>query len=270
MPASRSSWNDTSVEPAALTRVPGVTTETGAHDLPDWDPGDPDVERVYYDLSDWPIGQQAEVSAMFAEHGVPHAWEGFEVMVPVFAEELADQLFDQLETRLGRAEVPAGPPGELGPEDPATEYDLTEWTAAQRDTLVRAVSDAGVPHRLEGELLLVPVAAEEFVDELLDAIETGDVMLLDDAEGAEPVMGMADLFTLADRLRREPKDQRGRQLLAGAVADLNPERPPYGVSLATWRRAVGACERLGEVIDTDEIAVVEIAEELWALVRPFV
>ena len=258
------------MQSTALTRVPDVTTEIGSHDLPDWDPSDPDVERVYYDLSDWSIDQQAQVSATFAEHGVPHAWEGFEVMVPVFAEEQADELFDRLETRLGRGEAPTGPPAALGPDDPATEYDLTEWTAAQRDTLVQAVADAGVPHRIEGDLLLVPVAAEEFVDELLDAIETGDVMLLDDADGDEPVLGMADLFTLADRLRREPNDQRGRQLLAVAVAELNPERPPYGVSLATWRRAVGACERLGKSLDTDEIAVVEIAEELWSLVRPFV
>lgn len=247
-----------------------VTTETGSHDFPDWDPADPDVERVYYDLSDWSIVEQSQVSAAFAEHSVPHTWEGFEVVVPVFAEQQADKLFDQLETRFGRGEAPTGPPAEFGPDDAATEYDLAEWTQAQRETLVRAVGDAGIPYRIEGDVLLVPVAAEEFVDELLDAIETGDVMLLDDADGVEPVLGMADLFTLADRLRREPKDHRGRQLVAVAVAELNPERPPYGVSLATWRQGVGACVRLAEAFDTDEIAVVEIAEELWSLVRPFV
>lgn len=234
---------------------------------PEWDPADPDVERVYYDLSDWSIDQQAEVSAMFAEHDVPHVWEGFEVVVPFFVEEAADALFEQLETRLGMNGAAA--PAAWGADDPATEYDLEEWSAAQRATLERAVSDAGVPYRLEGHLLLVPVNAEAVVDELLDAVESGDVMLLDDSDGDEPVLGMADLFTMADRLRREPKDQRGRDLLA-AAGDLDPERPPYGVTLVTWRRAVGACERLSDVIDHDEIAVVEIAEELWGLVRPFV
>ena len=244
-----------------------MSNDAASPERPEWDPSDPDVERVYYDLSDWSIDQQAEVSALFAEHEIPHVWEGFEVVVPFFVEEASDALFEQLETRLGMNG--AGTPASFGPDDPATEYDLGEWSTAQRATLVRAVADAGIPHRLEDHLLLVPVAAEAMVDELLDAVESGDVMLLDDSDGDEPVLSMADLFTLADRLRREPKDQRGRDLLATA-AGLDPERPPYGVTLVTWRRAVGACDRLAEVIDHDEIAVVEVAEELWSLVRPFV
>jgi hypothetical protein len=244
-----------------------VSDDARTADLPEWDPSDPDVERVYYDLSDWSINHQAEVSATFAEHGVPHQWEGFELVVPDFAEEIADDLFDRLEVRLGLSGDAA--PMAWGPDDPATEYDLADWSPAQRATLMRAVSDADIPHRLEGPLLLVPIAAEEVVDELLDAVESGDVMLLDDGEADEPALGMAELFTMADRLRREPNDQRGRALLAQAT-ELDPERPPYGVALVTWRQAVGACDRLGDAIARDEIAVVEIAEELWSLVRPFV
>lgn len=245
-----------------------MTNDNGPDEFPDWDPADPDVERVYYDLSEWSIDQQAAVSAAFADRGVPHTWEGFEVVVPTFAEEVADALFEQLEARFGMGGDGQGTPGELGPDDPATEYDLSEWTPAQRATLVRAVTDAGVPMRLEEHLLLVPVAAETVVDELLDAVESGDVMLLDELDGDEPELSMTDLFTMADRLRREPKDQRGRQLLEVA-ADLDPERPPYGVTLVTWRRAVDACRRLNEALDGDEITVVEVADELWSLVRPF-
>jgi len=248
-----------------------VTTGADTTDFPDWDPSDPDVERVYYDLAEWSIDQQAAVSAAFADRGVPHTWEGFEVVVPHFAEALADAVFEELEARFGMDGDGQRVPGELGPDDPATEYDLEEWTPAQRATLVQAVGDAGVPLRLEGHLLLVPVAAESLVDELLDAVESGDVMLLDDDERDEdePALGMTDLFTLADRLRREPNDQRGRRLLAETTA-LDPERPPYGVTLLTWRRAVDACRRLEAAIDADEIGVVEVAEELWGLVRPFV
>ena len=245
-----------------------MTSEHGSDDFPDWDPADPDVERVYYDLSDWSIDQQAAVSAAFADQSVPHTWEGFEVVVPQFAEAAADAVFEQLEARFGMNGDGDRVPGELGPDEPATEYDLGEWTPAQRATLVRAVSDAGIPLRLEDHLLLVPVAAEVVVDELLDAVESGDVMLLDDTDGDEPALSMTDLFTLADRLRREPTDQRGRRLLEVA-ATLDPERPPYGVALVTWRRAVDACRRLEEAVDGDEITVVEVADELWGLVRPF-
>jgi hypothetical protein len=49
-----------------------VTNDHGSSEFPDWDPSDPDVERVYYDLSEWSIDQQAAVSATFANHGVPH------------------------------------------------------------------------------------------------------------------------------------------------------------------------------------------------------
>jgi hypothetical protein len=182
-------------------------------------------------------------------------------------EDTADALFEQLEARFGLSG-----PGEAvpwGPDDPATEYDLADWSPAQRATLVRAVADAGIPHRVEDSLLLVPVAAESVVDELLDAVESGDVMLLDEADGEEPALGMAELFTMADRLRREPKDSRGRDLLELALT-LDAERPPYGVALVTWRRAVALCERLGTALDHDEIGVVETAEELWSMVRPFV
>lgn len=233
-----------------------------------WDPTDPDCVKVLYDLSDWTIDQQAEVSAMLADLVVPHAWEGFEVAVPPEFEERVDEAFEVLERRLGRQ----GPEGvsELGDEDPAVEYDLSEWTPAQRATLVRAVADAGVPHRVEGDLLVVAADAEDVVDELLDAVESGDVMLLDEDDGAEPMVSMAEVFTLADRLLREPGDSRGRDLLAVAV-DLDPERPPFGVALGTWRSIVAGIAEVAEAVDAaDEIGVVDGAQRLRGLVRPFV
>lgn len=234
----------------------------------EWDPTDPDCDKVLYDLSDWSIDQQAEVSAMFAELGVPHAWEGFEIAIPPEFETRVDEAFDALEVRLGRRERDGS--AELGEEDEATEYDLSEWTPAQRDTLVRAVADAGVPHRLEGDVLVVATDAEDVVDELLDAVESGDVMLLDDEDGVEPELSMADIYTLADRLVREPSDQRGQRLLGVAVG-LDPERPPFGVSLGTWRAVIAACTGVGDALETgDEIGVVEAAEHLRGLVRPFV
>lgn len=233
-----------------------------------WDPTDPDCVKVLYDLSDWTIDQQAEVSAMLAELAVPHAWEGFEVAVPPEFEERVDDAFEVLERRLGRQ----GPQGvsELGDEDPAVEYDLADWTPAQRSTLVRAVADAGIPHRVEGELLVVAADAEDVVDELLDAVESGDVMLLDEDDGSEPVVSMAEVFTLADRLMREPGDERGRALLVTA-ADLDPERPPFGVALGTWRSIVAGIAEIAEALDAaDEIGVVDGAQRLRGLVRPFV
>lgn len=242
----------------------------------DWNPDDPESESVFYDVSSWSIDQQAEVSAAFAEHDIRHAWRGFELAVPAVLESRADALFEALERRLGLSDTPPAPVDLDGREGTGTlvEYDLDEWDPAERATLATALDDAQVPHRWEGALLLVPSEAEEFVDDLLDAVESGDVTIVDDGgDDSEPAVTLDDLHGLARRLVKEPRDERAAALLHEVLADLRPEHPPYGVQLALWRRAAALCRSLADLLAAlplDEIAVVEQAEELERLVQPYV
>lgn len=247
-------------------------------ELDDWNPDDPQYESVFYDVSDWSIDQQSEVSAAFAEQDIRHAWRGFELAVPARLEAHADAVFEALERRLGlaTAAAPVEPVDLDAREGTGTlvEYDLAGWSEGERHTLGTALDDAQLPHRWEGPLLLVPAEAEEFVDELLDAVESGDVMIMDDAAGDdEASVTLDELDSLSRSLVKEPRDERAAARLAEVVASIDPERPPFGVQLATWRRAVTLCREIELLLATqplDEISVVERAEELEALVRPLV
>jgi hypothetical protein len=244
--------------------------EPHRHDLDDWNPDDPDVESVFYDLSAWSIQAQAEVSAHFAGLEIRHAWRGFELVVPAVLETEADAAFEELERRLGLGDSVSVPAAFVDGEA-VLEYDLDTWSPGERATLTTALVDAQVPFRWEGDLLVVPAAAEEAVDEILDAVESGDMALLDaDGEsGAE----LGELFLLARRLAKEPQDAGAIAELRSAVAVLDPERPPFGVQLGVWRRVVSLCDQMAALAGgtgEEEIEVVDRAEKLHALLRPLV
>ena len=48
----------------------------------DFDPNDPDQTKVHYNLTGWGFEQRAELSETLAERGVPHVWDGEELVVP--------------------------------------------------------------------------------------------------------------------------------------------------------------------------------------------
>ena len=66
----------------------------------DFDPNDPDQTKVHYNLTGWSLDQRAELAETLAELGVPHIWEGEELVVPEQIEEAVDELFDRLEAEI--------------------------------------------------------------------------------------------------------------------------------------------------------------------------
>ncbi|MCE2765205.1 MAG: hypothetical protein LW627_11920, partial [Ilumatobacteraceae bacterium] len=64
--------------------------------MTDWNPLDPDLENVYYDLSSWTSDQQAELTARLANADIAHAWVESELVVSAEFEDLMDTLFDKL------------------------------------------------------------------------------------------------------------------------------------------------------------------------------
>ncbi|MEM1332852.1 MAG: hypothetical protein AAGG08_05280, partial [Actinomycetota bacterium] len=55
----------------------------------DFDPTDEAVVKIHYDLSAWNFDQHAELAEALAESGIPHAWDGDELIVPESVEEAA-------------------------------------------------------------------------------------------------------------------------------------------------------------------------------------
>jgi hypothetical protein len=234
----------------------------------DWNPNDPETVKVHYDVSAWSLDQRAELAEALAEAEIAHVWEGDEVVVPDQLESEVDELFARLEELLGPFAIA------LATDEPSVQYELDEWPPADRQALTQALVEGEVPHRWEELTVVVAADAEQTVDDLLDAIEQGTLVLAG-AEGASgaPEGALSTLFTSADRLARDPDDGTGSDDLRVLVPALDPLQPPYGVSVNTWAKIVEAAGALGELVGEDEPSSSEIigqAQELRALVRQYV
>lgn len=235
----------------------------------EFDPNDPDQVKVHYNLTGWSFEQRAELAETLAERGVPHVWQGEELVVPEQIEGDVDALFDQLEAEIGPFPVPLldDDDDEVG----VTEFGLDEWPAADIELLRTSLAEAEIPHRWNGRTLLVARDAEHTVDELLDAIETGEVASLDEAAEA-PDGALNDLYVNADRLARDPADGSARDTLQALVPELSLGAPPFGLAIRAWgvivERAQVITALLDEGADTTNIA--DAADELRAAARPYV
>ena len=254
---SRSDGEDEEESTAVASGAPPV----------DWDPSDPDAVNVLYDVSAWSVDQRAELAAAFAEAGHPHAWEGDELVVPEEIEDAVDELFEQLEQELGP--FPVG----IAAEQPATEFGLDEWPPGDIEVLKGALVEAEIPHRWEGSTLHVAADAEHVVDDLLDAIESGDLATLGDVVGGPPEGALNLLFTTADRLARDPRDATARNELFDLTPLLDGRQPPFGVTVRVWTHAVTAAQTLVDDFhsaDHDPSDVIGHAQDLRTIVRPYV
>ena len=115
----------------------------------DFDPNDPDQVKVHYNLTGWSFEQRAELAETLAERGVPHTWEGDELVIPEEIETDVDALFDELEKEIGPFPVPLlDEEGEDG--GGVTEFDLEEWSQADVDVLQQSLLEGEIPHRWHG------------------------------------------------------------------------------------------------------------------------
>ncbi|MBM3828360.1 MAG: hypothetical protein FJW09_06920 [Actinobacteria bacterium] len=141
--------------------------------MTDWNPLDPDLENVYYDLSSWTADQQAELTARLANADIAHAWVESELVVSAEFEDLMDTLFDRLEKELGIGVTAVV--GGVGEGDEVTEYELDEFNIEERREITETLIANRVTHRWMETTLIVPTEAEEIVDRLLDEIDAGDI-----------------------------------------------------------------------------------------------
>lgn len=251
----------------------------GAGQTLDFDPNDDSIVKVHYDVTVWSFDQQAELSEAMAAADVPHFWDGSELVVPEAVEEQVDAIFERLEQELGPFPIV------LELDEPSTEFGLDEWTDADRAVLTESLVVSEVPHRWEGTTVVVAEDAEDAVDDLLDSIESGELMTVDDNGQHEPPAGvLSTVFLAADKLAKDPIDAKSRTTLIDLARTIDKKHPPYALAPRTWAGAVDGVNRIVErivadaessrVIDSDDGAessdVIGLAQELRSLLRPYV
>jgi hypothetical protein len=241
----------------------------------DFDPNDPEVVKVHYDVSVWNFDQRAELSEALAEAELPHAWDGDEIVVPEEVEADVDALFDELDKVLGPFPIALDEGAE------STEFGLDEWSDADRAVLTEALVASEVPHRWDGTTVVVAADAEHAVDDLLDAIEAGE-LLGDggDTQTAPPEGALSTMFLAADRLAKDPRDAGARTDLLGLAPHVDAKIPPYGMAHRPWAGAVGGLDTIVGLIghdaatgspgDTAESDIIGAAQDLRSLLRPYV
>ena len=266
----------------------------------DWNPNDPEVTSVVYDLSDWTFDQQAELASDLAESEIPHAWDDTDLLVPPTYESQTDAIVDAAEARLGVVYGEVAPIALDDTDDeievelltavalaegvPAVEYDLADWPPVDRRALTRALVQQSIPHRWEEMLLVVGSVHEAIVDALLDFIESGELAAMVDVELDAQVEGTPDeqlpfetlttFFLAGERLRRNPLDADGLDQLLQAIELADPRRSPYGVDVRLWQRTCQLADELADALaasdQPDDDAALALASELHDLLRPYV
>lgn len=240
--------------------------------MEDFDPNDPDAVIVHYELHDWAPEDQAELAAALAEQGIAHSWgEPNELLVPESAELLTDEVIARMEELLGVG-LGATQPDTLGADEPSVEYSLDEWPDEDRQAIAAVIEQGGIRHRWEDHVLVVAADDEATVDEVLNAVERGEVIGDDAIEGDDetpelPFETLTTFFLAGDRLARSALDADGLAHLLSAVDVADPANPPYGVERGLWQRACALADSLaGALADQDEPDVVA-AEGLAAQLR---
>lgn len=145
--------------------------------MTDWNPLDPDAANVFYDLSSWSSDQQAELTALLANADIAHAWVESELVVSEEFEDVVDRIFERLEKELGIGSTAVV--GGVDDGDEVTEYELDDYSMAERREITERLVAARITHRWVEDTLVVPTAAEDMVEDILD--EYDDIELDDDS-----------------------------------------------------------------------------------------
>jgi hypothetical protein len=227
----------------------------------------PEDEQVVYELGGWSLDKQAAVAEAMAESGIPHAWDGAELVIHLDHEGEVDSIVEAIE-----APAAAAADGD-GAE---VLYDLAEWPRDERDRLDTLLGSGGVPHRYEddGATLVIATTDEPLVETLLDQAENPDALAADSTAGDESSSeSLAGFFLAADRLRKDPLDPDGIAALLEVLDLTENASPPFGVSATLWQNMIDEADLIADTLADDDIDVAKVVEHasvLRNLARPFV
>ena len=267
--------------------VVGDLIDAGDADVGD-DADDDDGEWLAYEFHEWSLESRVMLQQLLTVDQVVHSWQGTTLMVHESLEATVDSLVDEVEETEKAKEAIARP---IGPEDPLTAFELSEWPEALRAELMERLVQARVPHILdtegdtdhdaaEGDTdaadpdaeraevcdLLVREADEERVELVID-----DLLAREEEADFEEMDGLAvnnllsDLFVACDRLRRDPRDVDGVRGLVANARRVAAVRTPFGFSTPNWRslrEAAGDLLAMVEGEDSDEDDLRELAHRM--------
>jgi hypothetical protein len=189
---------------------------------------------------------------------------------------LADAVLDAVE-RQGRAEgeviddsATAGADVSERPavtrSDGELEYELPEWSDADRAAIDSALEAEAIPFRWEEPArLVVPADREAAVDTVLDRIEAA----VDEAGGDSP---LAELFLAVDEIEHKPNNRDAVLELSAALDRAEGSPLPYGMSPDAWDNVLdGVSDLLDLALDSDDADDVRAnAAGLRDRLRPYV
>lgn len=238
-------------------------------------------EQVVYDLSAWPIDAQTETAMVFAESGLPHLWDGTDLIIPEVHEESADRMLERIEDQFGlveeeeremlaEEEAESADPESVGDTSGGdTEFSLDGWDSSRRMELVERLVEIGIAHHWEGELLVVPTDRDEDVEAILDEMD-GIEPRSESSHHIDPAEIASVLFLTAERMRKGKVDATKYAELLEALDAAEPAQPPFGVDPNLWMQMLELGEDLADAVaeDTDEIE--EVASNLYTLLRPLI
>jgi hypothetical protein len=232
-------------------------------------------EQVVYELGEWSLDLQASAAQAMAESGVPHAWDGTDLVVHLDHEAQVDVILAEVEREAGIVDEAAE-----GDETGEVLFDLSEWTADQRGALGTALDEGDVPHRWEDETTLVVADVdEELTEQLLDTIEFPDALPPEEpspeVEAADEARAelLSELFLSADRLKSDVNDASAYESLLLATEEADAGVPPYGFDPRVWAVAVEQANVLADLIASEDDRSDEAeaqAKLLRDLLRPYV
>lgn len=135
------------------------------------------------------------------------------------------------------------PDGIIPGDDPLDDhqvlvYELEDWGPDERAALQVLLEARGITHGWEGDDLLVPEAAEDEVDALMDEVEFPEALEAagDDEDDEAVYQVLSDLFVAADRVAGSGTIDIGLagELVAAAQAAA-ATAAPFGIDEATWQ-----------------------------------
>jgi hypothetical protein len=160
----------------------------------------------------------------------------------------------------------------LAPDSAAVGFQIDDLDDEQRDLLETVLIEAEIAHRFDDQLLAVAESSADQVDELLDALERGDLAsVAGDCDVAPEVLGQ--VFSMADRIGRDETDAVARRQLFELAAQLSPSAAPFGLAPRSWATIVAGVRELCETFDAegfDPERIATVANDLKAAVRPYV
>jgi hypothetical protein len=228
-------------------------------------------ESITYDLDDWSDLERQAITERLREAGVPHGWDGTQLLIAAVDEGVVENILDIVE---GESDDEAAEP--LDPDRDQMAYSVEELEDEELDALADALRAAGIAHVWGDDELYVYADDEKAVDELFDAVQHPDELEAEDDEipkGTATAELLGDVFVAADRLQHDAEDTEGTSSLLDIALTIDELEAPYGMGARDWESVCAAVGRLADVLAEDEVdedKVTETAREVRAVLRPYV